>query len=181
MLIIKNKSLSRSSNKKSSNNELLIALDVDGTLCFDTKYNSKFNLFLEKKDFIENLSKILRFKKCKIIFITNQSGIGRKLFSREEYEIYINKVITFLELKYSLIVDSVFVCPHKPKDNCSCRKPCGKLLKKAILKYKALPTSVIMYGDKISDERELLKSTNKKGTFINVNNLSKLNNCLLLR
>ena len=82
--------------------------------------------------------------------------------------------MTFLDLNYSIYVEKVFVCPHRPEDNCNCRKPNGNLLKKAISEYKVKPESVLMFGDNLHDNIELNKATNNKGNFINVNNLNNI-------
>ena len=173
MLIKNNKNLNKFKNKFKKKTNLL-ALDVDGTICLDTRYNYNFNLFFEKKDFLRSLRKLIFFSNYNVVFITNQSGIGRKYFSINQYTEYIQKVMTFLDLNYSIYVEKVFVCPHRPEDNCNCRKPNGNLLKKAISEYKVKPESVLMFGDNLHDKIELNKATNNKGNFINVNNLNNI-------
>ena len=96
-------------------------IDRDGVINKEIGYLYE----VEKFEFIDGVIEALRFiqsKGFKIIIITNQSGIGRGMYTREEF-IDLNKwMIDFLSTKKVEILD-VFYCPHTPDDNCSCRKP----------------------------------------------------------
>ena len=48
-------------------------------------------------------------------------------------------------------VDGFFYCPHKPNENCNCRKPKPGLLHQAILELNIDPKSSWMIGDNNSD------------------------------
>ena len=48
-------------------------------------------------------------------------------------------------------VDGFFYCPHKPDENCICRKPKSGLLNKAILELNIDVNSSWMIGDNQSD------------------------------
>ena len=53
---------------------------------------------------------------------TNQSGIGRGLFSLGDYQAINDKMINTVNAGGGKIA-GVFYCPHTPDDNCGCRKP----------------------------------------------------------
>ena len=60
------------------------------------------------------------------VVVTNQSGIGRKLYSTADFL----AVEAAMEHQLALgggAVDAVYHCPHLPTDGCACRKP-GTLL-----------------------------------------------------
>jgi len=58
----------------------------------------------------------------KIIIVTNQSGIGRGLYTQSDFE-KLNS--WFLETckKHGIRIDKIYFCPHAPEDGCRCRKP----------------------------------------------------------
>ena len=59
-----------------------------------------------------------------IAIITNQSAVGRGIISSAQAEMINQKFAIELE-KNSCRVDGIFMCPHSPDENCSCRKPSG--------------------------------------------------------
>jgi D-glycero-D-manno-heptose 1,7-bisphosphate phosphatase len=98
-----------------------IIFDRDGTLVKLKPYLHK----VEEVEFTNNLSKgLLELKKngFKFGIITNQSGISRGLFNlgqMVDVNNYIQKKLLELKIKFEFI----YYCPHKPEDNCICRKP----------------------------------------------------------
>ena len=57
-----------------------------------------------------------------LVVITNQSAIGRGLFTRAQ----VDAVHARLERELAsagVRLDGIFVCPHAPDDECACRKP----------------------------------------------------------
>ncbi len=54
--------------------------------------------------------------------VTNQSGIGNKLYTAEEVEILHAHMRTLLKEK-GVNIDVIAYCPHIPSDQCDCRKP----------------------------------------------------------
>jgi len=66
----------------------------------------------------------------RIVIVTNQSAVGRGLLSSETAE-KINRQLVNLIHHHGGHVDGVYMCPHKPEDGCSCRKPLPGLLLQA--------------------------------------------------
>ncbi len=70
---------------------------------------------------LEALARI-RSHPYKIVMVTNQSGVGRGLIPAATVEEINRRLLSAVEAAGGRI-DAVFVCPHKPEDNCDCRKP----------------------------------------------------------
>ena len=84
------------------------------------------------------------------IIVTNQSAVGRGLVSLETAEI-INKKIVEELVKNGCRIDGVLMCPHKPEDNCACRKPKPGLLIEASQIYSINLAKSLMIGDAWTD------------------------------
>ena len=87
-------------------------LDRDGII------NKDNDFVFRKKDFIFNeeifgLIKFFQDKNYKIIIVTNQSGIGRGLFTLEEFYKINRWMIDFFKDK-GLVIDRVYFCPFHP-------------------------------------------------------------------
>lgn len=107
-----------------------IFLDRDGTI----NINQPEYIF-KKEDFkfiplvIPALRKLSETD-YKIIIIANQPGIGQGYFSEKDLKKLHQWMVQFLKEK-KVRIDKIYYCPHKPEDNCSCRKPKIGLLIKA--------------------------------------------------
>tara|TARA_Y100000741_G_scaffold330727_1_gene285512 strand:+ start:670 stop:1197 length:528 start_codon:yes stop_codon:yes gene_type:complete len=142
-----------------------IFLDRDGVINKEVSYLHKIKDF----EFIKGV-----FEACKyfldlnysIIIISNQSGIGRGLYSEEDYQKINQWMLNEFSLKNISILDT-FHCPHEPKSNCSCRKPKPGMFFKAQKKYRIDMNQSWMIGDKETD--------------IESANLAGINNTVLVR
>jgi D-glycero-D-manno-heptose 1,7-bisphosphate phosphatase len=86
----------------------------------------------------------------KIIFISNQSAVGRGIISIAQVE-SINQRIIEKITEAGGRVDGLFMCPHTPDDHCYCRKPSpGLILQAAEEFYIDLPSSILI-GDAFTD------------------------------
>ena len=103
-------------------------LDRDGCLNEDTMYPHKPADFKLLPGVIEGLKKL----KDEFIFIiiTNQSGIGRGIFTKEDMDIFNKKLIDELK-KEGIEIKKIYHCPHTPEEVCECRKPSDKYIKDA--------------------------------------------------
>ena len=63
----------------------------------------------------------------KNVIITNQSAVARGLISLRAAE-KINQRLTDAIKKAGGRIDGIFMCPHKPDNNCECRKPLPGLI-----------------------------------------------------
>jgi D-glycero-D-manno-heptose 1,7-bisphosphate phosphatase len=93
------------------------------------------------------------------IVITNQSGINRGYYTQSDFERLTRWMLARL-FERGLTVGGVYYCPHRPDEQCHCRKPEAGLFEQAIIDHQIDPAASIMIGDKISD----LKAAQKVGT-----------------
>jgi len=133
----------------------IIFLDRDGTINEDVGYLSDAKDFKFLPNAVEGLQ-LMQEKGYKLNIVTNQSGIGRKMYSLEDYNKVNDFMIKQLE-KSNVYIDNVFYCPHRPEIYCKCRKPKTGMVKRYMVKKSRKDCYVI--GDKTSDLRfgELLK------------------------
>jgi D,D-heptose 1,7-bisphosphate phosphatase len=135
-----------------------VFLDRDGVI------NEEVGFLHKKKDIkfypqaIEAL-KILSGSAYKIIIITNQAGIGRGLYTEEEYgkfeKEYIDELAKFAK---EIRIDKIYHCPHHPaegvggyKVDCECRKPKPGMLFQAQKDFNLNLGESYIIGDKRSD------------------------------
>lgn len=85
-----------------------------------------------------------------IAVITNQSGIGRGLFSERTLDEIHAAMRAAVETAGGRI-DGIFYCPHLPDAGCSCRKPAPGLLLDASRRFSIPLDGVAFIGDKQSD------------------------------
>jgi len=102
-----------------------IFVDRDGTLDPDLHYlkeASRLELFRG----VGRALRLVRAHGALVVCVTNQSGVDRGLYTREDVEsihIRLNERLTSEGAR----VDAFFYCPHAPDRHCACRKP-GTLL-----------------------------------------------------
>ena len=86
-----------------------------------------------------------------VFVISNQSGIGRKLFDLKTLEAIHEKMSRQLALRGGHI-EKIYFCPHRPEDHCHCRKPETGLFEQLQKEYQlASLTDVYYVGDKYID------------------------------
>ena len=85
-----------------------------------------------------------------LVIVTNQSGIGRGLFSSEVVSAQHRRLAELLAA-FGVRLAAVEVCPHAPWENCTCRKPAPGLLLQAAKRLAIDLPSSFMIGDKTTD------------------------------
>jgi histidinol-phosphate phosphatase family protein len=85
-----------------------------------------------------------------LVLITNQSGIGRGLYSERDYEA-VNDRIAELLGDFGVTLDRIEFCPHTPEDGCGCRKPATGMAESAVTELGISLTSSFVIGDNLSD------------------------------
>lgn len=126
-----------------------VFLDRDGTI-IQEKPGTYIADIKDLKFYKNTKSALKELNKAgfKLFVISNQSGIGRKYFSKKHVENF-NKHMTN-NLKPAIITEVVY-CPHSPSEKCACRKPKTKLGNMLIKKYNIDIENSYMVGDKKSD------------------------------
>lgn len=171
--------------KKTSKQNKALFLDRDGVINED--YGHVYQV--EKFHLIENIHTLINAAQkngYKIIIITNQAGIGKKLFSSDDFK-KLTKYMKNILLAYNCHIDAIYHCPFHPskgigkylKDSYD-RKPNPGMLLKAKKKFNLDMNESILIGDKISDiqagNKSLVKTNilfNKKKKKYKKNNLYK--------
>jgi len=126
-----------------------VILDRDGTIIEEREYLSD----PDEVTLIPGVGAGLRdFQKMGLglVVITNQSGVGRGFFDQLQLDRVHERLRKLLETE-SVHLDGIYVCPHKPEDDCVCRKPKLGLFEKAAKDLGFSLNSSIVIGDKASD------------------------------
>lgn len=124
-------------------------LDRDGTIIFDKHYLSSPDQIKLYKNAAESINK-LRKAGFKIIVVTNQSGIGRGMFTEKDLEKINKKFIKMLK-ECGAKVDGLYYCPHIDEDNCDCRKPKTGMALQAAKEHNIDFSRSYTVGDSIRD------------------------------
>jgi D-glycero-D-manno-heptose 1,7-bisphosphate phosphatase len=98
-----------------------VIFDRDGTLIEHVHHLSNPDLVVFKDDLVEALSKLQDFG-FKLGIVTNQSIISRGSATVEMVNQVNSKILSFLKLN-GVEIKFILICPHKPEDECFCRKP----------------------------------------------------------
>ena len=126
-----------------------VFLDRDGIINYDNSYVHKISDF----EFVEGIFDLLIYlmkKDFKLFIVTNQSGIGRGYYTDQDFKVLNQWMLNQFENK-SILISEVKYCPHKPEDECLCRKPKPKLVNQLVKKYSISKEQSWFIGDKISD------------------------------
>lgn len=91
-----------------------------------------------------------------VFIVTNQSGINRGYFTRKEMEHFNAALLDEME-SLGVKVDDVFVCPHKPSENCDCRKPKKGMIEQALAKYDVDISKSVFIGDRDDHDGEVAR------------------------
>lgn len=105
---------------KISKNKYII-LDRDGTLIEEKNYLHDPDQVSLLPGVIEGLKK-LASAGYKFIVLTNQSGIGRGYF-KESDMFLVNDRLSAILSEEEIRITRFYYCPHKPEEECRCRKP----------------------------------------------------------
>lgn len=120
-----------------------VFFDRDGTLCRDAHYLNKWEDFELFPD-IKELDR-LKAEGYLLIGVSNQSGIGRGIVD----EGFVKEVNGLFMERYGF--DGFYYCPHRPNENCDCRKPEPGMLYKARSEHHIDLRASFMVGDKEAD------------------------------
>ena len=127
-----------------------IFLDRDGVLIENrSDYVRDWSQVKIFPDTVRALS-LSAIKNYKVVIVTNQSAVGRGLITLETAN-EINKLLIDLICHHGGQVDGVYMCPHKPDDGCSCRKPSPGLLLRAAKELSLDLRRSWMIGDAWTD------------------------------
>jgi D-glycero-D-manno-heptose 1,7-bisphosphate phosphatase len=87
-----------------------------------------------------------------VIVVSNQSCIGRGLVAEERVE-EIHRLMRAAVEREGGRIDAVYYCPHRPEEDCPCRKPRPGLLLRAAADFSLDLRGSVMIGDDLKDLR----------------------------
>lgn len=123
-----------------------VFIDRDGTLIEEVNFLSRVE-DLRFFPFTEEAVNLLKTHDFLVIVVTNQSGIGRKIFTETAMHEIHEKIQNDLSVK----LDGFYFCPHLPTDGCACRKPNLGMIEAACAEFSIDLENSWMIGDKILD------------------------------
>ena len=126
-----------------------VFLDRDGTTNRDTGYIKTPD---ELQIFPGAVEAVARLKQAgaRVVMITNQSGIGRGLFSVETLGAIHARLRAVFEAG-SAPFDGLYYCPHHPDDDCACRKPGTMMVERAVADLGLDLSRAYVVGDQRRD------------------------------
>jgi D-glycero-D-manno-heptose 1,7-bisphosphate phosphatase len=128
----------------------LVILDRDGVINYESK------AFVKTPDeWIALPGAILAIARLyqagwKIVIASNQSGLGRQHFDMatlHAIHVKMQREVT----QAGGAIDAIFICPHHPKDACTCRKPLPGLFEEIAKRYNVTLTEIPAVGDSLRD------------------------------
>jgi D-glycero-D-manno-heptose 1,7-bisphosphate phosphatase len=131
---------------KNSTKQPAIFLDRDGTLVEEVDYLHRvedLQLFPFSYDAVWKL-KNAGFL---VIVVTNQSGIGRGIYTEADMHAVHNEI----QKRLDDAIDAFYFCPHLPEDGCECRKPGQGMINASCQEFDIDIEASWMIGDKKID------------------------------
>jgi histidinol-phosphate phosphatase family protein len=151
-----------------------VFFDRDGVL---NKERTDYVKSVDELEIFPNVAenvKILKKSGFKIVVITNQSAINRDLMTHED----LNKIHFTIQnhfQKNGTKIDAFYYCPHRPDENCECRKPKPGLFFKASKELNLDLKNSWMIGNNESDMQAAQLAGCKS---IKINNYSKIDSAV---
>jgi histidinol-phosphate phosphatase family protein len=84
------------------------------------------------------------------VLITNQSGVGRGLFTLDDLHAQHERLRALLRAEDAQL-DGIYFCPHRPEENCRCRKPSPGLVESAARELDLDLARSFVIGDRADD------------------------------
>src|SRR3954468_11258906 len=106
-----------------------VVLDRDGTIIVEEYYLSDPAKVVLCVNAAEGLKRMAQLG-WGLVVISNQSGVGRGYYDEAAVAL-VNARMNELLANFGVKLDGIYYCPHKPEDDCACRKPKPALLHKA--------------------------------------------------
>ena len=128
-----------------------ILLDRDGTLIEERHYLSDPALVALIPGVAAPMRRLGGLG-CGFYLASNQSGIGRGLFSEDAYRRVHARLVELLQAE-GIVLGGAAHCPHSPEDKCECRKPLTGLWRKLAAAFDLSADKTVMIGDKVADIR----------------------------
>ncbi len=123
-----------------------VFLDRDGTLIEEVNFLHRLE-DLRFFDYTDEAIRRLKSAGFLVVIVTNQSGIGRGIYSADDMHAIHDKIQSDLTHK----LDAFYFCPHLPDEGCHCRKPRLGMIEQASREFEIDLARSWMVGDKVLD------------------------------
>lgn len=146
----------------------LIILDRDGVINWDSRNYIKYPA--EWQPIPGSMEAIARLSKAgfEVVVCTNQSGIARGLLSVDDLNAIHSRMASFVHAAGGQLA-AIFVCPHGPNDECSCRKPRDGLLRQVEQRFELSLCEHPVVGDSARD-LEAARRVGARGILVRTGN-----------
>ena len=128
-----------------------VFLDRDGTLVHDVGHGHRLEDYVLLPGVIDALQ-LLKDAGFRFAIVTNQSGIGRGIFSAAAFESFQARLFADL-VAAGIDIEATYMCPHLPDAGCTCRKPSPASLLAARDRFAIDLARSWMIGDHANDVR----------------------------
>jgi D-glycero-D-manno-heptose 1,7-bisphosphate phosphatase len=128
----------------------LVVLDRDGVINEDSgEFIKSVGEWRPIPGSLEAIA-LLHRRGFKVVVVTNQSGVGRRLFTEETLHDIHRHMRTAVENAGGLIT-AIYYCPHLPDAGCDCRKPRTGMLRRLQAELGVSLVDAPFVGDRPSD------------------------------
>lgn len=121
-------------------------IDRDGTLIEEVNFLSRVD-DLRVFSYTAEALRLLRESGFYVVVVTNQSGIGREIYTEAD----MHSIHDAMQHKLGGAIDAFYFCPHLPGAGCECRKPGLGMLRYAERDFEIDLETSWMIGDKRID------------------------------
>ena len=132
-------------------------LDRDGVINVDHGYVSAWEQF----EFLPGVPRAMRQLQdagYRLIVVSNQSGIGRGLYTEADLNRLNEQISDHLKQTVGVDIAGFYHCPHHPTEargvfltQCDCRKPAAGMIIRAVREHGIDVEASLLVGDKRSD------------------------------
>jgi D-glycero-D-manno-heptose 1,7-bisphosphate phosphatase len=123
-----------------------VFIDRDGTLIEEVNFLHRVE-DLQYFSFTDEAIRLLKESGFLVVLVTNQSGIGRGIYTVDDMHSVHEQIQADLTEK----LDAIYFCPHLPDEDCTCRKPRLGMIEAALADLPIDLENSWMIGDKILD------------------------------
>ena len=123
-----------------------VFIDRDGTLIEEVNFLHRVEE-LRYFPFTDESVRLLKKSGFLVVLVTNQSGIGRGIYTVDD----MNAVHTRIQADLTEKLDAIYFCPHLPDGDCQCRKPRLGMIEAALADLPIDLENSWMIGDKNLD------------------------------
>jgi len=123
-----------------------IFIDRDGTLIEEVNFLHRVE-DLRYFPFTDEAVRLLKNAGFLVLMVTNQSGIGRGIYTEGD----MNSVHERIQADLTEKLDAIYFCPHLPTAECRCRKPRLGMIEDAMVDFSIDMENSWMIGDKNLD------------------------------